>query len=762
MALIDQVKAICERLAPLGWRAFLKAATAQALDIQKATPAALRTELTKNLPTIKRELPGLEDFASKGQQAVAAGQPSLSLLYHALASPLVTRDHLGSPFGGFATPAELDTLENFIFSLAPVTLPKFITDNGGASKVAVVVFATEYRPAADTVDGRHADLTFSRTGIARVGTASARYLPESRGFWPEDEDNAHNFRVVPAKFSAWLAVQKKGSAARVSPILENDQAQKKDEPKRDFWVPVHKLFAGSECVAGLSLNVSFSARLFNLKIQRIHKAIGTTPLPPGFPHVIVDADIGALSADAALGPGWLVPKVRPSLVEPAIVNGQPVTYTVNPQQVDGFAAFNPGAGSPEYVHARTRVKAGVFEDLNDQPNVIMAIAAAATENGTYQALHYIDYTGDGWVTAAVPELAGAGLTALPAYALVSAPDLFPSSGQFELSEWSRSSLVPKHFKKKLWSIQPTPLSETRLPANLQLLGSPFKATDVTITAMVGMGAPTGQPADWPVQPDVQRSSMLPDDAAGYFAPGWDVALDTDPVSGADHLAAYGLGSPFPEDAKLCAALSTFWPAVAPDVFRTFVTVRQAGANANGTIAPLTDEEIGQSGTLPWDGIAGPHEITVNGQPFIEFPAFLNADYVRQAVENRFSIRLTARIGVEEYQARILAACRMYSVLAKLGSIKAARNKWLMLSFREVTSGDMDLQAAQSEAGLVLPGKVYAARFCRIVATVTPKINARTERMPAVEVARFFASPTALMTLVKRAGDPRFATSRSEP
>ena len=760
MALIDQVKALCDRLAPLGWRAFLKDATAQALDIQNATPAALRTELTKNLPTIRRELSGLEDFASGGQRAVAAGQPSLSLLYHALASPLVTRDHHGSPFGGYATPAELDTLENFIFSLAPVTLAKFITDHGGASKVAVVVFSSEYRPAADTVDGRHADLTFSRTGIARVGTARPRYLPESRGFWPEDEDNAHNFRVIPAKFSAWLAVKQKGAATRVSPIL--DGPQKAGEGNRDFWVPVHKLFAGPECVAGKSLTVGFAARLFNLKIQRIHKSIGTSPLPKVFPYVIADTDIGALSGDAALGPGWLVPKVRPSLVEPAVVNGKPVTYTVNPGQVDGFAAFNPGAGAPEYVHARTRVKGGVFEDLNDQPNVLGAIASAATENGTYQALHYIDYTGDGWVTAAVPEVTGVGLKSLPAYALVSAPDLFPASGQFELSEWSRSSLVPKHFQKKLWSILPTPLSETRLPANLQLPRSPFKATDVTITAMVGMGAPTGTPAAWPVQPDAQRSSMLPDDAAGVFAPGWDVAEDTDPVSGADHLAAYGLGSPFPEDAKLCAALSTFWPAVAPDVFRTFVTVRQTGANANGTIAPLTDEEIGQSGTLPWDGIAGPREIMVNGQPFIEFAAFLNADYVRQAVENRFSIRLTARVGVEEYQARILAACRMYSVLAKLGSIKVARNEWLMLSFREVTSGDSELQTAQSDAGLVLAGKVYAARFSRIVATVTPKINARTERMPAVDVARLVASPTALLALVKRATDPRFAASRSEP
>ena len=105
---------------------------------------------------------------------------------------------------------------------------------------------------------------------------------------------------------------------------------------------------------------------------------------------------------------------------------------------------------------------------------------------------------------------------------------------------------------------------------------------------------------------------------------------------------------------------------------------------------------------------------------------------------------------------------MYSVLANLGDIRQARDNWLMLSFRLISSGDADLQAAQSEAGLVLSGKVYAGRFCRIVPTVTPKVNARTERMPAVDVARFFVTPAGLMVLVRRANDPRFAASRSEP
>jgi hypothetical protein len=753
MALIDQVKLLCDRLAPLGWRAFLKAATDNTLDIQKATAAALRRELTKNLASIDRNIAGLEDFSQAGTQAVTTGQPSLSLLYHALACPLVTRDHDGNLFAGFATPAELDALENFIFSLAPVSLPQFISAHGGPSKVAVVVFSTDYRPAADSVDGKHADLTFSRTGIARVGTASPRYLGDSRGFWPEDEDNAHNIRVLPAKFSAWLSVKMKGSATRVFPLLDAAEAAK--ESSRDFWVPVHKLFSGTECITEMNLDLAYTSKLFNIKIQRIHKFLGTTPLPAGFPHVITDADIAVMSIDAKFGPGWLVPTVRESLVEPAIVDGAPLTYKVTPSKVDVFAAFDPNkVGVPNYVHARTRVKNGVFENLNNESNVI-----AAMKQGPYQALHYVDYTGEGWVGVDAPQLAASHLKVVPAYALVSPPDFFPSSGQFELSEWSRSNQVPPSFKKSLWNVDPTPLSDTRLPGNLQLPNSPFSAADSTITAVIGMGAPSGVAPIWPVQPDARRTTSLPDDAAGVFAPGWDVGTDKKAgAGGGEHLAGYALGSPFPEDAKLCAALSTFWPAVAPDVFRTFVRVI---GFSNGTIAPLTDDEIGQTGSLSWDGVSGPKEITVNGQPFIEFPAFLNADYVRQAVENRFSIRPTASITVEEYQSRIIVACRVYSVAANLGAIKAARNARLMLSFRAVSSSDSELQRAQTEAGVILPGKVYAVRLCKIVPFVTPKINARTERMPLVEDSRFFASASAVLVLRKRATDPQFGASPSE-
>ena len=87
----------------------------------------------------------------------------------------------------------------------------------------------------------------------------------------------------------------------------------------------------------------------------------------------------------------------------------------------------------------------------------------------------------------------------------------------------------------------------------------------------------------------------------------------------EHLAAYGLGSPFPEDSKLCAALSTFWPAVAPDATRTFEPSQNWP-----TVSPLTDEEIGQAGTLPWDGVPGPKLTLVADKKVVEYSALITS------------------------------------------------------------------------------------------------------------------------------------------
>jgi hypothetical protein len=771
MALIDDVKSICDRLAPLGWRSLLKAVSKNALDIGQNTAAALKAALTAPIPNVDRTFPGFEDFDTAPARGITAAKPSQSLLYHALASPSVVRDEAGKLLQGFATMPEIETVENFIFGMQPPTLAA-IKQSVGNAKLAVAVFATEYRPCPDTADGQHADLTFSRTGIARVGTARPKYLPDVRGYWSENEDNPHGFRVIPVRLTAWLAVAMPGAQARVM-RLETANAKEK---KRTFWIPVHKLFDGPECIQGFDLALACSVHLFNMKLQRVMKSLGKNVT--GFPFVI-EHGLGELVERTEHGRIAVVPVVQDALVKPAIVNGKPVTYQVpkGKAQPGGFATYMTEAplrpdetGAqveihrfPAYVHARTQVTNGAFVDLNEQANVDVAV-----NKGGYNALMYMDMTGEGWVDVQVGQLAGAaGVEAAsrPAYLLLSAPDLFPSCGQRELSRWSVSKEIPASFRNgQIWGVEPTPLSEMRKPANLQLPQTPFEPKDDTMTAVVGMGSGAGLPSLVRV-PDALRASTLPDDGAGVFAPGWDVAVDVKGAvqTGIMHLAAYGLGSPFPEDAKLCAALSTFWPAVAPDVYRT-MPIHTGNQNFRGTVAPLTDEEIGQIGNQPWDGVAGPQLVQDGVDTFVEMASFLNVDYVTNAAENRFNNRLISRVSAEEYQRRVLVAARVHWILSGRMNVWPTRTQWLILSFRRVSDGNPELQSAQDHAGHVLEGRVYRVEACFVgdgsSITASPR-GPRFRRLPLRQRNFFFASPSDPVALRRRDSDTQWAHTPAE-
>ena len=111
MALIDQVKQICQRLAPFGWGNLL---LRHGLDI---TATDLKQELSKPLSRIDRSLPGFEDFSGEGIQGIEPGIPAQSLLYHALASPNVMLDADGVEIQEFPSLKELETIENYVFGI---------------------------------------------------------------------------------------------------------------------------------------------------------------------------------------------------------------------------------------------------------------------------------------------------------------------------------------------------------------------------------------------------------------------------------------------------------------------------------------------------------------------------------------------------------------------------------------------------------------------------------------------------------------------
>jgi hypothetical protein len=423
MALIDDVKKICDRLAPHGWAALLRQF---GLDI---TAADLKQELAKELQltAAKRQAQGFEDFALEGRRGIEPGHPARSLLYHALASPNVLTGVGGSALQEFPTLAEIDTVENYVYGVQPPTLQE-LRARAQDAPLAVVVFASQYRPAPHTCHKKHADLVFSRTGIARVGTAAPAYDARRRGFVPFVDGNPFAIRVLPARYAAYIAVQQNGDEANACPMRFRDTSDAEDrvsDADRKFWLPLHKLFPGSECLRGLpqDLQVDLTAHHCNEKIRRIHIELGKrvdvsgNPFDTGAREQDLDKSpfrfeegIAELSTDPQFGAGTLMPAVHPRLVEPAEFGGNPLTFNVPPNGDTLSSSFsisgaeNGPRHAPEFVHARRRVEAtGTLTDLNEKTDV-----EGLVKSGGYKVLHFVDFTGDGWIAASCPPLTGPG------------------------------------------------------------------------------------------------------------------------------------------------------------------------------------------------------------------------------------------------------------------------------------------------------------------------------------------------------------------
>lgn len=727
--LFDRVRTACRRLAAAGWSDLMER---HGLDIKADD---LEAELGRPLVAIDRSIAGFEDFAWEGTRGIEPGKPAHSLLFHAFASPRVDPE-LG--LHDFPTSAEIEAVENYVYGMQPPSIEDLRMRVGGAH-LAIVVFACEYRPACDTVHRRHADMCYARTGVTRVGTTEAKYLPEARGYLPFVDEDPHQFRVLPCRYAAYIAALLPGAKDAHGPMrfIEADTkaeaasvqrskdgglmmqasglANPRNQPdaSRHFWIPLHKLFNGKECLRDYELAVALSANHVNEKIRRTHLFFSANGHDAGWTEPAISDEpfifskgIAGFSRKRADGSWLLVPVPHRPLIAPAKYKGKPLTYLVpkstdetqwQPYQSSLNLLLKPSAarGAPEYLHARHKVtRAGRQINLNKRPNVIKAI-----KRGGYHARHYQDFTGDGWVDVECSQLALEIPRRLPAYSIVATPDFFPAVKQSALMQWTEQS-VPSGLLNILWPEnpgRPQALSDQRFAANLELADAGFDPADDTMTAVVGsFGSGGGRLTQLDRRKD-QRATTLPDAAAGVFAPGWDVAFDrtqeADPndngelTPGVSFLTTYGLGSPFVEDSKLCAALSAFWPAVAPDTARTFGPIPNYA-----TATPLTDEIIGlgSGNPIPWDGIAGPK--IDRKRKTVEYTALAYGDYVEAALNHRFNISKIAETSVDEYVARTLTMAGVYRAL--MATSRADKAKWSLLSFRRPAPSDRDLKKAK--------------------------------------------------------------------
>jgi hypothetical protein len=439
--LISKVKSAVKRLGPLGWKALLKQ---HGLDLSAKDLVA---ELSRPLPKIDRTLSGFEDFSAAGRRGIEPGSPSRSLLFHAFASPRVMDFQSGGRsrrLKGFPTIAEIEAIENYVYGADPPSIEDLRARAAGA-RLAIVVFASEYRAAVGTVHRRHADMVYSRTGIARVGTRSPRYDGAARGFLPfvAKDDKAN--RTLPCRYSAYVACLVPGEKSSHGPLRHIDsnardratsgrskqhgglrpapaalQAAEPGDDCRVFWTPLHKLFSGKECIRGREINVRMSASHLNEKIRRAHLKFLSSGHNADWsepdisePPFIFRQGIADFSADAEDGSWLLCPHVHKGLTEPATYKGKPLTYLVpkSPDTNGPWRAYQSslnllpqpsGARSaPEYLHARHAItEDGKERDLNEEPEIINLVGA-----GGYRARHYVDFTGDGWVDVDCAEVA---------------------------------------------------------------------------------------------------------------------------------------------------------------------------------------------------------------------------------------------------------------------------------------------------------------------------------------------------------------------
>jgi len=579
--LLHAVEAACRRLAPLGWRQMLLEATGGALDIAAAD---LRAQLIRPL-AIDRGYPGFGDFDATGTRAIEPGQPDRSLLYHAFASPTVVASRAGAALGGFPTLAEIDAVENYVYGVQPPTLAD-LRRRAGSQPLGIVVYALQYRNTPDSVHGKHAELCFARTGIARLGTIEPLYDGRERRFAMLDPARPFEFRVVPQRFAAYLAVRRNGD-----PSFGPQDALQGDD-RLGFWVPLHKLFSGRECIAGMDLALELHREVQNDELASFHKYLDLNGYQnnwrgehlENFPFTIRNERIASMSARREFGPGFLEPRPAP-LAEAPSYRGAPLTFPVDPaitgdrgnwafssmQIIPGPASESPTymfdasqdtqRPAPEYLNVRHRVlDGGRVENLNLRRDMVQVIDA-----GGYQAQHYIDYTGDGWIEARCAALAPHVSASQPAYCIVAPPDFYPQVSQRDLMNWWKRD-VPEPVREALWAIPPLVLSQTRIAANVRLPIN-FSLNDTTVTALVTHPTNPAGPVQHPNGPVPQQSTGLPDSSPGLFDPGWDTSQGIYWTEGDEplqkFLSGHALGAPFIEDAKLCAAYGAYWPACRP-------------------------------------------------------------------------------------------------------------------------------------------------------------------------------------------------------
>ena len=752
LTLEQDFKALIQWLSNNGWVSYLK----EVLGVNLAlTGDALKKELLKDLDNtqlqklISAPESGFDDFA--GMNLIKPGFPAFSLLYHALASPRVR----SASIKAYPDLEQLDTLENYIYALVEWGHLKNVYGVKSNEDLVMAVFAYEYRPAFKTPHHEHADMVFSRTGVARVGQHEINYDHINRCFTnkPKDGIPVQRVAVVPARYGLFIAKRVKATdidLMTTGHFKPGDKFDDHNDAERTFLQPIRKVFQHDLLFREGQL--SFQEAHKSEKLAKLAEHTDLTfynnvkPTPRDSGYLIVQ-DAKATHVNSS----FLVISQPKELIRLA-KEGNKSLYFLVPAMIPGkggysknryFTSFNTqdvqdvelmekvkGADDyqkipNQYNEPRTQP---LFLNITHQRDTLNAngyseiLKDSAFEkrvnDGLFQAPLFEDSICDGKVMAQISTehidaLKGLYKDCLPAFSIVTAPDFFPQVDNFDLTVFDVNPGTEVG-KSNFYEGGVASLATARLTPNPGLITPNQYSDNQTYTAVLSQKSKMTMPAaqnGFFKNPSLPKgymvSGFLPDVASSVFAPGWDITYSADKPGSTDvYLSTEGLGSPFVEDMKLCAASNGMWPASSPDAARTYQGSLDPYAR-NPTAIPLLDDEIGFHKNSPagkimmkesfgWDGVQGPFMENNDGKWQINFADMGRADVVQNALDGNMDMSKLRNLTSAELISRMTCLRRCIDALPK-SNFKGyksypkmvALTRWWLISAEPVNFGKED-------------------------------------------------------------------------
>ena len=665
----NEIQNLIKKMSRSGWKETFLSLTYDQINIDQDNWQDLINKLLEPIIEIDFSHEGLLDFSRSGNKMITPYSFSKSLIYHCISHPLFTDDRITE----YLDETEIEIFENLIFASVYFDEQKSLNNliETYGDKLSVGIFSYQYCPVERSCHFKNADMNYSRTGISRIGTSNSVFDKKKRSWIASGNEN--NINAMPAKYGTFLCLKAKAIEINEFSIMD----ELRDDGEREFLVPIHKLFNGKECLSDIEIQLEYETFHRNEKLARVHDSTLENTIPIEgfdllkFPFIIDNKTAPEfLNTTRITNSNCIVFPTPSPLSEPAIQENKYVafnvpaqtnsnrfnsSYNIPPKRVGNLAARQ----SPEYVNIRNIISSenviNPEDDITNINDLPKADFEALLRNGDYTAIDFIDRTCDGFISAK----SNLELNHYSAYSLITAPDYFPFVNQREVYQIEQQI-------DKFAQGGAIPLSDGRIKANINY--NTFEGDLNTLTAVI---SDSQNSQENNLERDgIYQASFLPDGASSIYHPGWDISMDINEETGEGFNAAYGLGSPFPEDAKLCAALNSYWPAAAPDASRTFFrsnTFQNFGKKP--TAIPMTDFELGihpkmatqlgMESNIGWDGEYGPFFEKINSEDYVNYCDIARSDYTYSFWRGKASFNSMDSITSKELIQRMMSLKKMH-------------------------------------------------------------------------------------------------------